>query len=74
MLASMTKDQVIAYFGGSQQAVANALGIRQPSVSGWRDPLPELRQLEIERLTEGQLRAGPECDRYRVPMSQPVAS
>lgn len=61
----MTKDQVIEHFG-SQAAVAVALGIRQPSVWEWGDPLPPLRQLEIERLTAGALRAGPECDKYRV--------
>lgn len=61
----MTKDEVIAHFG-SQQAVATALGIKQPSVANWADPLPELRQLEIERLTGGLLRAGPECEKYRV--------
>lgn len=62
----MTKDEVIAHFG-SQAAAAEALGIKQPSVANWGDPLPELRQLELERLTKGALRAGPECDKYRVP-------
>lgn len=62
----MTKDQVLAHFG-SQPAVARALGMSQPSVSNWEDPLPPLRQLEIERLTGGLLRAGPECEKYRVP-------
>jgi len=61
----MTKDELIHHFG-SQSAVAAALGIKQPSVSTWSDPLPELRQLEIERLTGGKLRAGTECDKYRV--------
>lgn len=63
----MTKDQLLIHYG-SQEAVAKALGIKQPSVANWRDPLPELRQLEIERLTDGALRAGPECDKYRVPL------
>lgn len=67
MLRGMKKDEVLAHFG-SQAAVAAALGIRQPSVANWTDPLPELRQLEIERLTCGALRAGPECERYRVPL------
>lgn len=72
MLASMTKDQVLAHFGG-QTATAKALGVSQPSVSAWRDPLPELRQLEVERLTGGKLRAGPECEKYRVPMVEKAA-
>lgn len=48
-------------------ATARALGISQPSVSNWDEQLPPLRQLEIENLTGGKLRAGPECDKYRVP-------
>ena len=63
----MTKQEVLDYFGGGA-AVARALGISHPSVTNWTDPLPDLRQLEIERLTNGELRAGPECDKYRVPM------
>lgn len=66
----MTKDEVIQHYG-SQGIVADALGIKQPSVANWRDPLPELRQLEIERLTGGVLRAGPECEKYRVPCATP---
>lgn len=69
----MTKDQVIKHYG-SQGAVAEALGIKQPSVANWSDPLPELRQLEIEALTRGALRAGPECDKYRVPTLQQAAA
>lgn len=62
----MKKQEVIEYFGGVG-ATARALEIAQPSVSTWTDPLPELRQLQIEVLTGGALRAGQECDRYRVP-------
>ena len=61
----MLKQSVLAYFGGVT-ATANALGMAPPSVSTWVDPLPELRQLEIENLTGGKLKAGPECDKYRV--------
>jgi DNA-binding transcriptional regulator YdaS (Cro superfamily) len=61
----MTKTEVLAHFGGAV-ATAKALGISQPSVSNWSEQLPELRQLEIEQLTGGALRAGPECDKYRV--------
>jgi hypothetical protein len=62
----MNKADVIAHYG-SQVAVAQALGIKQPSVANWSDPLPELRQLQIEALTGGALKAGPECDKYRAP-------
>lgn len=52
-----TRD-VIEHFG-SQAAVAHALGIKPPSVAGWGDRVPDLRQLQIERITNGKLRAEP---------------
>ena len=64
MLGGMTKDQVLKRYG-SQLKIAEALGISQPSVSAWTDPIPELRQLQLERLTAGELRAGPECDQFK---------
>ena len=61
----MTKDQAIAQFG-TQLKLAEALGIQQSAVSLWGEFPPELRQLQIEALTKGALKAGPECDKYRV--------
>ena len=66
----MKTQQVIDHFG-SQAAVAQALGIAQPSVAQWHESPPALRQLQIEALTNGALRAGPECDAYRVPAVAP---
>lgn len=60
----MTKDEATKHFG-SQQALALALGVKQPSIAAWKE-IPELRQLQIERLTGGALKAGPECDQFRV--------
>mgnify|MGYP003456782076 FL=1 len=65
----MTKTEAINHFG-SQVAAAKALGIAQPSVSLWPEQLPELRQLQIENLTDGALKAGPECDKFRVPVKK----
>lgn len=53
----MTKDDAINYFG-SQAALADALGIKQPSVAEW-DSVPDLRQLQLEILTHGKLKADP---------------
>jgi hypothetical protein len=62
----MNKSEVIAHFGGVG-ATAKALDMSQPSVTTWGEhSIPELRQLQIEALTKGLLRAGPECDAYRV--------
>lgn len=53
-----TKD-VIEHFG-SQAAVADALGIKQPSVAGWGEFVPPLRQVQIEKLTGGKFKAAPD--------------
>jgi len=50
-----TKD-VIAHFG-SQAELARVLGIKPPSISGWGEDVPALRQLQIQSLTLGKLRA-----------------
>lgn len=52
----MTKDEVIRHFG-SVSATARALGIRQPSVTNWGEYPPADRQLQIQVLTGGKLRA-----------------
>ncbi len=56
----MTKDEAIKFFG-TQEKLAKALGIAQPSVATWGTYPPPLRQLQIERLTWGQLRAEADC-------------
>jgi DNA-binding transcriptional regulator YdaS (Cro superfamily) len=50
--------KLIKHFG-SQVAVAEALGISQPTVSMWkaRGKIPALQQLRIEQITGGQLKA-----------------
>jgi hypothetical protein len=69
----MTKTQVIEYFGGVTET-ARALDLSQPSVSEWaEDKIPIIRQLQIEAFTGGKLRAGPECDAYRVGKQRPSA-
>lgn len=54
----LTKD-AIAFFG-SQAALAAALGIRQPSIAGWGETPPPLRQLQLQQLTLGKLKAAPD--------------
>lgn len=55
----MKKSDALSHFGGVI-ATANALGISHAAVSKWSDEIPMLRAYEIERLTEGQLKALPE--------------
>jgi DNA-binding transcriptional regulator YdaS (Cro superfamily) len=51
----LTKD-AIAHFG-SQAGLARALNIKPPSVADWGETVPPLRQLQLEALTGGKLRA-----------------
>lgn len=43
----------------TQTAVADALGIKQPSVASWGEYPPGVRQLQLEFLTGGALKAEP---------------
>lgn len=51
---------VIAHYG-TQIAVADALGVSQASISKWGEFPPDNRQLQIERITLGALKAEPGC-------------
>ena len=54
----MKTDDVIAEFK-TQEALAKQLGIKQPSIAKWvkTGVVPYLRQLQIESLTGGALKA-----------------
>ena len=41
----------------TQQLAANALGLDQSTISGWRSGIPLLRQYQIQVVTSGKLRA-----------------
>jgi DNA-binding transcriptional regulator YdaS (Cro superfamily) len=57
----MRTADAIRHFG-SQYALAKALKIKQPSVAKWNKYPPDVRQLQIERITQGKLKAEPECE------------
>jgi hypothetical protein len=52
----MKTADAIAYFG-NRHRLALALGIRWHSVQEWGLRVPELRQLQLEELTRGELKA-----------------
>ncbi len=52
----MRTSEAISHFG-SQHKLARALGIKQGSVGKWREFPPPVRQIQLERLTNGALRA-----------------
>lgn len=60
----MTSEQVFKHFKGKARA-AVALGIKVPSVYGWGRYPPKLRQLQVERITGGKLKAEANCEPFR---------
>jgi DNA-binding transcriptional regulator YdaS (Cro superfamily) len=50
--------EFISFFR-TQTIAASALGLKQPTVAGWikRGGIPPLRQLQIEKVTRGKLKA-----------------
>jgi hypothetical protein len=55
----MTTQEAINWAGGTQELLAGKLGCAQSTVSGWGEyPVP-FRQLQIQQLSGGKLRAEP---------------
>lgn len=52
----MKKNDVISHFGNATKA-ANALGVTKSAISQWPETIPRLRAFEIERITNGELKA-----------------
>ena len=53
----MRKLEAISHFGNATN-LAKALGINSSAVYQWPDEVPRLRAFEIERITNGELKAG----------------
>lgn len=51
----MTTQEAVQHYG-SQTKLATALGIKQSSVSGWGEHPPAIRQIQLQRLTNGRLK------------------
>ncbi len=56
----MKTSEVTAYYE-TQTAAAKALGINQSNVSDWGEYPPDRRQVQIEVVTKGALKAEPGC-------------
>lgn len=54
----MTKADAVLYFGGVKR-LADVIGVGMPAISNWGDYPPDTRQIQIEYLTSGFLRAEP---------------
>jgi hypothetical protein len=59
----------IRYFG-SKYAVAMALGIKPPSVHRWGIEVPGLRQIQLEIMTRGALKASPALKVKPLPLAR----
>lgn len=55
----MTYDQVLAHFG-TQQGIAGALGLTQPTISAWGKVIPPHYQYQLEIITAGALKVDEE--------------
>lgn len=52
-----TFDEVLDHFGGTHEALANALGITREAVTMWKGEIPEARAFQIEVLSAGKFKA-----------------
>jgi len=60
----MKKNDVIRHFGSAKK-VADALGIKPAAVSQWKEEIPPLRALQLEKITHGVL-----CDALSLRITQ----
>lgn len=62
IISTMKKSEAIAFYGGNVSALARALDIDQSSIYSWEgEHIPGGRQLQLERITGGKLKADPGC-------------
>lgn len=52
----MTKTEAIEYFGNAAK-IARALQLSRAAISSWPEEIPLLRQMQLEKLTKGRLKA-----------------
>ena len=65
----MTKDEALAFYADNQSALARALGIDQSTVNKWKR-IPALRQIQLERISGGRLKADPDVFARRLAQSE----
>lgn len=66
---TMKTADAIAFFG-SRYRIAMLLGVRPPAVYRWKEFVPPLRQLQLERISRGELTADPAL-KIRPPRRRP---
>ena len=67
----MRTEEAVEHFGGVQAELARALGVTRSAVSQWGDFPPDDKQLELQQITNGGLKAEAEViARYRSLLGQ----
>ncbi|MBR3425116.1 MAG: hypothetical protein IKG79_03615 [Neisseriaceae bacterium] len=51
----MYKQEVIAYFG-NQITIARKLGLTHTAIIRWKEIIPEIHAIKLERMTDGALK------------------
>jgi hypothetical protein len=57
----MKTSEALAYYHKNKSALARALGLDPSTIHDWKEFPPDVRQLQLERITNGDLKAEPEC-------------
>jgi hypothetical protein len=57
----MKTSEALAHYDNNKSALARALHIDTSSIYDWKEYPPDMRQLQLERITDGELKAEPEC-------------
>lgn len=57
----MTKSEALQFYEGNVSKLARALGMDQSTFYSWGEFPPGGRQLQLERITGGKLKAEPGC-------------
>ncbi|MCC6530947.1 MAG: helix-turn-helix domain-containing protein [Burkholderiales bacterium] len=73
----MLTSDAIAFFGGAAK-LADAIGVRAPSIYSWGERVPWRRQIQLEQLSRGALKHCPDdipIDiRHLMPSRKPLHS
>lgn len=70
IIEPMKTSDALSHFDESPSKLAKALGMDQSSIYSWGEYPPAVRQLQLEAVTAGALKAESNCDKFRVPASQ----
>lgn len=55
------KTETAINHAGTSKGLADLLGITPSAISQWGDEVPPARQLQLEAITGGELKADPDC-------------